>query len=223
MRRLLARDVMSSPVVSVSEEASVRELARTLRRTRVSGLPVTGADGRLVGIVTEGDLVRIEAGPGGLPLLAYLARPPSDASWARTDLKRLHARRVRDLMTRDVVTATEDTPVYQVAATMIRCNIKRVPIVREGIPVGIVSRADVVAVFDRPAADVVEDARRVIRDDLLLDPGRFDINFEDGVLRVKGEAEAKDLRLIESFLSQIDGVVEVDTSDLHAASRMDLS
>ncbi|MDR7591166.1 MAG: CBS domain-containing protein, partial [Armatimonadota bacterium] len=73
MRRLRAKDVMTAPAVTVRPDTPVVEAARIMARRRISGLPVVDEEGRLVGIVTEADLLLKEAGPGGLPLLAFHA------------------------------------------------------------------------------------------------------------------------------------------------------
>jgi CBS domain-containing protein len=150
-----AADVMVSSVISVRSDATVQEVADVLLKNRISGVPVIGADGALVGIVSEGDLMR-------RPEAGTLRRP----SWWLTllgsreeqafDYIKSHSRKVTDVMSRKVVTASPDTPVADIATLLETHGIKRVPIVRDGKIVGIVSRANLLQALaslrDVPAA-----------------------------------------------------------------------
>jgi CBS domain-containing protein len=135
-----ASDIMTSPVVSVTPDTDVRTTAKKLLEHRISAVPVVDG-GQLVGIVSEGDLMRrTEAGTERQPSwwLAWL----TDAEAQSRSYVKSHSRRVADVMTARVVTVTEDTPVEEIAALLERKRIKRVPVVRDGVLVGIVSRAD---------------------------------------------------------------------------------
>jgi CBS domain-containing protein len=119
-----AKDVMSDGILSVGADASVLEAARLLVNCRVSAMPVVDESGTMTGIVSEADLMDDAEDY----VSAYDGRP---------------TRRVADVMTHDVVTASEDTPIAQIARLMKRHNIKRVPVLRNGAVVGIVSRVDI--------------------------------------------------------------------------------
>lgn len=175
-----ARDVMTTDVVTVDLDTSVREIARLLLARRISAVPVVAADGRLAGIVSEGDLVR-------RPELGTEARP----SWwlmlfaGSEDLaqsyRKAHGRRAADVMTHDVVTVAEDAPVSEIARLLEERRFKRVPVIRDGRVVGVVSRADLVrglAVQRAPTAVPADDnairerCLRSIRDTGLRPPPR---------------------------------------------------
>lgn len=136
-----AREVMTTTVVSVQEDTPIEEIARTLLEQRISAVPVLDAGGNLVGIVSEGDLMRREESgterhPGWW--LALLASPAERAaSYLET-----HGRRAGDVMTRNPVTVDDTAPLEQIADTLERLGIKRVPVLRNGELVGIVSRAN---------------------------------------------------------------------------------
>jgi CBS domain-containing protein len=136
-----AADVMVSNVISVGLQAPVQEVAEVLLRNRISGVPVIGPQGELVGIVSEGDLMRRpEAGTERrhswwLDLL-------TSSQGLASDYIKSHSRKVVDVMTRRVITATPDTPVREIATLLEKHGIKRVPIVSDGKVVGIVSRAN---------------------------------------------------------------------------------
>ena len=136
-----AADVMVSSVISVGQDASVQEVAEVLLRNRVSAVPVTGAKGELVGIVSEGDLMRRPEAGTERRHSWWLDLIASNEGLASEYIKS-HSRKVVDVMTRRVVTATPDTSVADVATLLEKHAIKRVPIVEDGKIVGIVSRAN---------------------------------------------------------------------------------
>ncbi|MEM5367062.1 CBS domain-containing protein [Paraburkholderia azotifigens] len=139
-----ARDVMTTSVIFATPEMSVLEVARLLVEHSVSAVPVTTADGKLIGIVSEGDLVhRGEIGTGGRRRSWWLEFLASSRELAGEYVKE-HAQTVKDLMTVDVVTVNEDTPLSEVASLLERHRIKRVPVLEGGKVTGLVSRADLV-------------------------------------------------------------------------------
>ena len=136
-----AADVMVANVITVGPDACVQDVARTLLGARISGVPVVGPKGELLGIVSEGDLMRrVEAGTGRRRPW-WLAMFTGKEVLAAEFIKE-HSRKVTDVMTRDVVTATPDTPLWTIANLLEKNAVKRVPIVQDGKVVGIVSRAN---------------------------------------------------------------------------------
>ena len=138
-----ARDVMVSPVVTVGPSASVKEAAKLLLERGISAVPVVDDQGKVVGIVSEGDLLhRSEAGTERRRswwLLGLTGEETLAAEYVKA-----HARKVGDVMTSQVTTATPDTPLHELATLMETNSVKRVPIVQDGHLVGIVSRANLV-------------------------------------------------------------------------------
>jgi CBS domain-containing protein len=136
-----AADVMVTNVITVGPDASVQDVAKILLDARISGVPVVGKSGELLGIVSEGDLMRrVEAGTGRRRpwwLAAFFGKEALAAEFVKE-----HSRRVTDVMTRDVVTALPDTPLSTIASLLEKNAIKRVPIVKDRKVVGIVSRAN---------------------------------------------------------------------------------
>jgi CBS domain-containing protein len=141
---VIAKDIMTAPVVSVAPQATIGEVAKLLLERRVSGLPVVEG-GRLVGIVSEGDLMRRhEIGTDRKADKAawwqrVLGLGPGPAEYVKS-----HAERVEDIMSRDVVSIPEDTPVTRIAALFGKRSIKRLPVLRGERLVGIVTQADLV-------------------------------------------------------------------------------
>ncbi|MDR5683196.1 MAG: CBS domain-containing protein [Armatimonadota bacterium] len=211
VRRLTARDVMTSRVVTVRPDTPIPEVARLLTEHRISGAPVVDEQGRLVGIVTERDLLFKEAGPGGLPKLAPYV--PARSAEVGEQVRRYEGKVAADVMTRDVVTAEEQTPVRVLAATMARRDVNRIPIVREGRVVGIVSRNDVLKVFLRPDTELTAAVAEAILTDTGIDPQSLEIYVRDGVITVRGRVERRSqAEWIRRCAQAIDGVVDVDVS-----------
>lgn len=142
-----AKDIMTSPVVSIGPDATVREIAALLLDMRISAVPVLDA-GRLVGIVSEADLLhRHELGTEGSQRPWWLRLLSADASLE--DYIKSHARRARDVMTRKVVSAEDDAPLATIVSLLERHGVKRLPVLRGGRLAGIVSRSDVVRALAR--------------------------------------------------------------------------
>ena len=136
-----ARDVMTAPVVTVRPETRVEEIAQLLLERRISGVPVVDADGRLLGIVTEGDLMR-RPEIGTERHRGWWLRFFGDERARAEEYARAHGSRAEQVMTRNVVTVSDETSVGEIARLLEEHHIKRVPVVRDGRVVGIVSRAN---------------------------------------------------------------------------------
>ena len=139
-----ARDVMVSPVITVSESCTIRDLAKLLFDNRISGVPVVGSDGKVVGMVSEADLMhRSEIGTER-PSSWWLALISGERALA-AEYVQSHALKVKDVMATDVQSAHPDTSLVEIAEIFEEKHIKRVPILNEmGELVGIVSRANIV-------------------------------------------------------------------------------
>lgn len=136
-----AGQVMSPIVLAVSLDASIYDAAEVMVSGEVSALPVLDGNGRLAGILSEADLMhRPEIGT--VPRKGWLQRAFGDSGKSAEEYVTLHSRRVRDVMTREVVTVDEKAPLSEVAQLMDRHKIKRVPVMRGETVVGIVSRGN---------------------------------------------------------------------------------
>jgi CBS domain-containing protein len=149
-----AESIMTRAVVTAGPDDTVSAVAALFSKHSISAAPVCDKDGALLGIISEGDLLRPFGEANKLRRDWWLGVLADGEELAPefVDYMRLDRRRARDLMTKEVVTATEDTPVDRIADLLQRHAIKRVPIVKDGKVVGVVSRADVVRAFaQRPA------------------------------------------------------------------------
>ncbi len=140
---MIASDIMVPKVITVTSDACVRDVAKLLLDNCISAVPVVSEDGKLAGIVSEGDLMRRAETGTERHRSWWLAMLSSNEALA-AEFIRSHAHKVSDLMTRKVITAEPETPVGDIASLMEKNGIKRVPIVEDGKIVGIVSRANLV-------------------------------------------------------------------------------
>jgi CBS domain-containing protein len=202
-----ARDVMVSPVVTVKPYSSVKEVAKILIEKSISAVPVTDDSGKLVGIVSEGDLVhRSEAGTERQR--SWWLRLMAGDDMLAADYVKAHGRKIADVMTRNVVTATPAMPLDEIAILLEMNAIKRVPIVKDGQIVGIVSRANLVqAVASAPKGLEIPLTDSAIRDRLLAHlnaqpwahAALLNVTVNDGVVYLWGitssETERKAIRV----------------------------
>ena len=181
------KEVMSTEVVAVRRGASYKEMAASLRQYRVSAFPVVDDDGKVIGVVSEADLLAREAlADGQVPsaitgLLHHQQHVKADALTAG------------DLMTHPAVTVRPGDTVEHAARMMYTLQVKRLPVVDAGgYLIGIVSRSDLLAVFDRSDKDILKE----ITDDIMLneflsDPQAMHVTVENGVVTLSGVPETR--------------------------------
>lgn len=164
-----AKDVMTCNVISVDPETPVRTVAWLMIEHHISAVPVVDEDKHIIGMVSEGDLLRRWETGTERHRSWWLEAFASNAELAGEYVKS-HARRAKDVMSREVVSVTEDTPLVEVADILESERIKRVPVLRDGRLVGIVSRANLVralACLHSEPADVPRDVN--VDDDTIRD------------------------------------------------------
>ena len=197
-----ARDVMVRAVVTTSPDSTVEELARLMINLRISGVPVMDRDGRLVGIVTEGDLLRrVETGTERHR--PRWSEPFSSNSLLAAEYIKSHAKRVADIMTREVFSVEELATLGEIADLLETKHIKRVPVVHDGKIVGIVSRADLLKVLASGGTKTAhQEQDRTIRAQLLAelreqkwtDASEGRVVVSDGVVHLWGIVGSEDER-----------------------------
>jgi CBS domain-containing protein len=178
------KDIMTTQVVAVKRGASFKEMAARLRRDRVSAFPVVDDDGKVIGVVSEADMLAKEVLNGDHlgTLTAMLHRREQEKADGLT---------AGDLMTHPAVTVTPRDSVEQAARLMYTLQVKRLPVVDSGGKlVGIISRTDVLAVFDRPDEEICQEIiDNVIVNDFLEDPVKFSVTVQAGVVTLEGSPE----------------------------------
>jgi len=141
------KEIMVDEVIAIREDASVDELSKLLIENKISGVPVVDKDGKLVGIATEGDLIIKDSDlhfPRYFKLLDSIIYLESLNKF-KANLKKYLGTKVSDVMTTNIKTVKQDTPVSDAANLMIRHNINRLPVLDDkGDMVGIITRADIV-------------------------------------------------------------------------------
>lgn len=139
-------EIMQKDVITISEDASVRELAELLSKNKISGVPVTNDKNQVVGIVTEGDLVSLDADIHFPHYIQFLDSVIFVESVKKFDerIRKAAAARVSQIMTTEVVTVQLDTMISEAATLMTDRGINRLPVLDGDVLVGIVTRADLV-------------------------------------------------------------------------------
>lgn len=214
-----ARDVMISPVITVTPQTPVREVAQLFLEKRISGAPVLNEERKLVGMVSEGDLLhRSEAGTGRQRSwwLSLLTQKETLAD----EYVREHGRSVADVMSHKVMTASPETPVREIARILEKNRVKRVPIVENGELVGIVSRANLIQAIASAQRELeIPLSDQLIREKLMANLrnqpwaqlGVINITVTNGVVGLWGivddETERKAFKVAAE---SIPGVIAVD-------------
>ena len=213
-----ASDVMTRNVIPIERSASLSKAIHLMLDNRVSGLPVLDDEGKVVGILTEGDLLRRGETATDRQRPRWLEMLMGPRRIAEEYVKS-HGRKVEDVMTRDVVSVGELASLGEIAELMETKRIKRVPVVHDGKIVGIVSRADLLQVLaSGGAANASEDSDRLIRDRLLADlrrqewasPVESNVVVSDGVVHFWGtvgsEEERRALRVVAENIPGVRGI-----------------
>lgn len=196
-----AADVMTTEVITVDPEWTVPAIAQLLRERGISGVPVVDGDGRLIGIVSDADLIGHVAVVGKRPRSWWLDLFSDDSATAR-EYVRTHGRTARDVMTADVISVERTASLADVADTMRKHRVKRLPVVDGGRLLGIVTRGDllrgVAALLPQEVYAGVDD--QVIRDRLAAELQEqpwahvIDIHVEGGVVHLHGTFRSDDER-----------------------------
>ena len=197
----LVRDVMTTGVVTVEAWTPFKEIVARLAEQRISAVPVLNADGRVLGVVTEADLLLKQEHPD-----PELNIPLAWSKHRRLEREKADAAVAGKLMTAPAVTIPPTATVTDAARRLHAAGVKRLPVVDEaGRLVGIVSRADLLTVFTRPDQAIRREVMLdVIAGEFMLDPSRFSIHVDDGVVVLQGKVERRSL--VPSLVGAIDGV-----------------
>jgi CBS domain-containing protein len=208
MKHRKVGNVMTSEVVSVRETAPFKEIAGLLAQHRISGLPVVDDDEKVVGVISETDLLhrQVKEDTDGFPWRPWRSRA------ARAGAQKAAALTADRLMSTPAVTVRADESIARSARTMAEHRIERLPVLdEENRLVGIVTRRDLLQVFLRPDADIREDViEEVLVRSLWLTPQAAGVAVVDGVVTLEGCLERKsEVQIAGRMTSRIDGVVAV--------------
>lgn len=202
----LVSDVMTHTVAAIGRKATFKEIVRLMQDWKVSALPVLEGEGRVVGLVSEADL---------LPKEEFRDSDPDRYTQLRrlSDLAKAGAVTAEELMTSPALTTRPDATLAQAARTMAHSRVKRLPVVNElGMLEGIVSRADLLKVFLRSDEEIEEEVRREVVAYLFPTPGSaIRVQVYDGVVKLVGRVRDTSLIPVAARLVRaVEGVVDVD-------------
>jgi CBS domain-containing protein len=204
-------EIMSSEVVTVSTDTSLKEVAEVLAERGISGLPVVDDDGFVVGVVSEADILFKERGPSSRAgVLGWLL----DRYGYEGQLK-LEAQIAGEAMTAPAITIAPNRPVAEAAHLMLERRVNRLPVVENARLVGLVTRTDLVRAFARPDEAIEREIREDVLERILWlrDPGAVRVEVSRGNVRLSGAADSEfDAELVGAFAARVPGVVDVESS-----------
>jgi CBS domain-containing protein len=197
-------DVMTTKVIAVTRDADFKEIAGVLREFRVSACPVINSSGRVIGVVSEADLL-YKAADCELPVGLIRLR------WKLGEESKITAVTAGQLMTSPAVTIQADAPVQVAARVMRDRRLKRLPVVgAQGELIGIVSRADLLAVYDRPDTEILAEVSAVAASEFGVDPADLNATVSSGVVTLAGSVALPETALeLAARLRHVEGVVAV--------------
>jgi len=204
------KDVMTTDVLTVREDTSFKDTVELLVENRVSGAPVIDEEGRLVGLVTEADLVSKEAFDlrHRRPLAAVFELVAGVSRWS----DKAAGVTARDVMTDRVVTAVPGESVRSVARRMLDLGVKRLPVVEDGRLVGIISRQDLLRIFHRTDADIAAEINAKLASPLYApEDHSVSAKVKDGIVTLIGSVRLSgEVPVVVGLASDVTGVVHVD-------------
>jgi CBS domain-containing protein len=217
-----AADIMVKDVVTVGPEAPVMDVAALMLERRISGLPVVDGGGRVLGIVSEGDLIRRPEIDTDRVKLGWLRLLLTDDEARARDFVKHHGRTAREVMTKPAHSVPPETPLGEVVQLMERHHVKRLPVIERGKLVGLVTRTDLLrALVSRPAAAPValkdEELRAridaMLREEDWASSATVHVQVENGVALLWGTVESKEQR--EALIVAVRGVPGVKDVQPH--------
>ena len=215
-----AKEIMTRDVATVTPEASVREAAGIMTERRVSGVPVVGADGRLVGVLTATDLLhRVETGTEKRP--SWFAKFISNPDQMARQYAKSHGLKVYEVMSRHVIAVRDDAGLSEVADVLDTNKLKRVPVVRGGGLVGIISRGDLVRVLSQASVGtpvvnsddptLQRNIMEQIRKQPWLDSAYLNITVKDSIVEAWGTVPSVDQRnALRVLIEEFAGVIRIE-------------
>ncbi len=217
-----AKDIMTTDVATIAPDTAVAEIAQILMDKKISGAPVVDAAGTTVGMVSEGDLLQ-QVGLAGEARWSWWLRLVSTPEQDAKDFIKSHGRFAVDIMSTDVVSVTEDTSTAEIARLLEERRIKRVPVLRDGALVGIVSRGNLLHALaghrdDGPAAPSADDrtvrqeVSQALQDKGWASHGATNVIVTDGVVElwgwVESEAERKAMLVAAQEIPGVQRVID---------------
>ena len=220
---MLAKPIMNTKVITILPSTTVKDIAKLLYTQSISAVPVVDEQNKLLGMVSEGDLMYLKE-IGTEHRRSWWLSFFSNSESLADDYIKCHAGTAKDIMTTEVISVTEETSVQEIAELLEGHRIKRVPVLRNGLIVGIVSRANLVQSLavglDQPQTSeeshsdlsIREALVNTLHDELSIRTTSLNIIVENGVVHLWGFVDGEqELKAIRVAAENIDGVIEVDS------------
>ena len=217
---MLASDIMTAPVITATPGTSVLEVVKLMLENRISALPVVATDGALIGMVSEGDLIR-RSEIGARDYSSWWLSAIGGKARLAEEFVKTHAMKVDEIMTREVITVAADTPAWKIAETLEKKKIKRVPVVDNGAVVGVVSRANLLQalaaqqekLMATPSSDdraLREQVLDTLKDKSWSDLSHLNVVVSDGVVHYWGVVQSAQVRqALKVAAESVPGVKDV--------------
>ncbi|MDJ1135497.1 CBS domain-containing protein [Streptomyces iconiensis] len=198
-------DVMTHTVVAVGRQAGFKEIVKIMEQWKVSALPVLEGEGRVIGVVSEADLLPKEEFRDAVP-------SPDGGTRHVTDLAKAGASTAEELMSTPVVTVRADATLAEAARIMARRQVKRLPVTGpDGLLEGVISRSDLLKVFLRSDDDLAEEVSRKLRELFPAPVAPLEVTASEGIVTVTGTVRDSMLAPLATHLVRgVEGVVGVD-------------
>jgi CBS domain-containing protein len=197
--KMLVREIMTSPAYSVHEDTTLEAALRLMATSRVTSLPVIDGDGRVVGVLSEADLLKADLEPDPRAHVR-LARQPSDPMLST----------VTQVMTARPHTVREDSDVAELAHTFSTTSWKSVPVVHGDVLLGVVSRSDVIRAMARSDTQIAGEIAQVLTETGM---GAWHVDVVDAVVHVSGTGSAREKAAVISIAQSVKGVRHVTAEE----------
>jgi CBS domain-containing protein len=202
-------EIMTTDVLTIGPEAPLKDVARILVERGISGMPVCDIERHVLGVVSEADILFKERGrpSEGSALVGWML-----GGDVMPDAAKSAARTVDEAMTAPAITISPFRFVDEAARLMTEHGVNRLPVVRDGELVGIVTRTDLVRAFTRGDGEIRDEiVHELLERTLWLDQGAVEVEVEDGAVLLTGEVRTRsDAALLERLVTRVPGVVQVD-------------
>jgi CBS domain-containing protein len=193
-----AKDIMTTPVITVAPTTPLKDVANTLIHRQINAVPVVNEANELIGMVSEADLVELETTPD--PRSQVLPLRHRNKPFPRT---------AGEVMTTKVVALPEEADTSQIARLMLEKRIRQIPIVSGTHVTGIVARRDLLKVLARSDTEIRYEVLDLLEDEILM-LGRFGAEVSGGVVTLRGSTDRPGRRLAELLTRSVPGVLEVE-------------
>jgi CBS domain-containing protein len=206
-------ELMTEKVLTIGPEAPIKDVAKVLITNGISGLPVCDIEGRVLGVISEGDILYKEHDPAeghlGGPLRWIV-----DGTLNSAAVNKAKALTARKAMTAPALTIAPWESVSEAARIMCQRHVNRLPVVKDGLLVGIITRADLVRAFTRTDAEIERELTEdVVERTMWIDTGNVEVSVKDGVATLSGRLDQRsDVELLYRLVARVPGVLAIEST-----------